>query len=94
MDRVIFVDPVVEAFGQQAELKSVGAFDETTHPMLPRRSGKTLPDSSLFTQPGVVKSRPYFPAHLAAHGATSGSSALQHRERRGQLAKLQMQRWP
>ena len=52
VDRVVFLDPVVEALGQNAELRAVGALDETTDAMPPRPGENTLSDSSLFTQPG------------------------------------------
>ena len=40
MDRVVLVDPIVEALGWKAELRSVGTLDETTHPVLPLSVGK------------------------------------------------------
>src|SRR5688572_26394146 len=36
VDRVVLVHPVLETFGKQRQLRTVGPFDKTTHPILPR----------------------------------------------------------
>jgi len=37
---------------EERELRAVGSLDKTTHPVLPYPDWRTLPDSSVFTQPG------------------------------------------
>src|ERR1044071_9998060 len=57
VDRVVFLNPVLEALGQEPNLRTVSAFDETTHPALPLHRRKSVTDSPVFTQPGSVPDR-------------------------------------
>ena len=52
LNRVVLIHPVLKAFGEKGTLRTVGSFDETTHPILPHLNGKNLPDSRVSTQPG------------------------------------------
>jgi hypothetical protein len=50
---VLFVNPVIEAFGKQRALSAIRTFDEALHPIPPKNhEGIIAISQSVFTQPG------------------------------------------
>src|SRR5204863_1247461 len=51
-NRVVRVDPIIQAFGKQRRLPTIHPLDETLHRDLPRKSHHDFIMRGVFTQPG------------------------------------------
>jgi len=53
-NRVVLVDPIIQAFGKQRRLPAIRPLDEALHRDLPRKSRHNNIMRAVFTQPGSI----------------------------------------